>query len=294
MAEDALPELISKLRRVPDDARDFSVSRDFALHDYRLPAELLDRAVQNGLPTENAGQLFDSADLRTLGLHLGAGSISHTLRVFLPRNLKPADDGVNRYRISYLPRCPDPAHAQPCRYTLRLPEGEYQCTVPPEQTGPLHTTTADLPRTRPDLPPEAQELMAELAELDFALLPDRARRDTDLIRRTGLADCTGLSRLVAEECGRRGITARTGYGLLLSPPFVNRHYWAEIAVEGHWVPVDPVLVATLGRWGVLDPGQWPPHRHLGGVVWRVADGFTPLSRHGGVEVPAPFGVELCA
>src|SRR6185312_2298430 len=69
MAEDALPELISKLRRVPDDARDFSVSRDFALHDYRLPAELLDWVFHDAPTTENAGQLFDSADLRTLGLH---------------------------------------------------------------------------------------------------------------------------------------------------------------------------------------------------------------------------------
>jgi hypothetical protein len=135
--------------------------------------------------------------------------------------------------------------------------------------------------------------MDELGALDFALLPDRARRDTTLIRRTGLADCTGLSLLVAEECRRRGIVARTGYGLLLAPPFANRHYWAEIQVDEHWVPVDPVLLATLGRWGVLDPAQWPAHRPLPGVVWRVADGFTPLSRHDGTEVPARFGVELC-
>lgn len=291
---DLLPELVGKLRLVPDDAREFTTSRDFALQNYRLPADLLDQAREDGLPTDLTGRMFDSADLRTLGLHLGVGSISHTLRTFLPRTLKASAGGVNRYRLSYLPRCPDPAHAEPCRYTLRLPEGEYQYTASPQDIAPLHTTTADLPCTQPELPPAAKELMEELAALDLALLPKRARRDTALIRRTGLADCTGLSRLVAEECGRRGIIARTGYGLLLAPPFVNRHYWAEIRAEDRWVPVDPVLLATLGRWGVLDPEQWPAHRHLAGVVWRVSDQFAPLSRHDGVEVPAPFGVEFCS
>lgn len=293
MTADRLPALVGKLRLIPDEAREFAVDTDQALRRLRIPADCLETAVACGLPSagETRSPVFDRADLLTVAMHAGAGAVAHALRLFLPRALAGATAGGHYdYRVSYLPRCDDPTHDGDCEYHLVLPSGEVRRTVRPSSREPLLTCDVRCADEVPELPAPARELLVELSGLDFALLPERVRRDTSLITRTGLADCTNLSLLLAQECGRRGITARRSYGLLLTPPFANRHYWVEILAEGRWLPVDPVLIGTMLRWGVLDPDVWHPARTLGSVLWRIAGDRVALTRHGEAEVVAAFAV----
>jgi hypothetical protein len=293
-ALDRVADLVGRLRRVPDEAREFELSAETAVDMHRLPVELIEMSVACGLPYrgDGADRRFDRCDLATISMHLGVGSAAHAMRIFLPRTLATTDRRPGRYRLGYLPDCPEPGHAGGCGYTLRVPGGVRECRVPASGREPLLELTVSLVEPRVELPGPVRELLAELAGYEFALLPDRVRRDPDLIARTGLADCTGLSGLLASELRRRGLACRRSYGLLLSPPFVSRHYWAELRLGERWVPLDPVLLGTMARWGVLDPGAWPPTRSLGAVLWRVADDVVPLSVHGRVPTRAPFRIQV--
>ncbi|HEY0002187.1 MAG TPA: hypothetical protein VGB74_17185, partial [Actinoplanes sp.] len=76
--------LLTKLRRIPDTVRDFSVSVSDARRHYYLTPELLDQLMAMGLPHRGTGDAirFDLVDVMNLALHLGSSPPARAARRF--------------------------------------------------------------------------------------------------------------------------------------------------------------------------------------------------------------------
>jgi hypothetical protein len=288
-AQDTAPvlRLLHKLRRIPDGVREFDVPPEEAWAEYRMPPERLRAIVEAGLPVRGAGDAirYDRSDLINVSLHLGIGPWAHALRTFLPRALNRAVQGhTSTLGVTLRAVCPGPGHPEPCRYEVLTQDGQVCHTTP--SGAPLSTPTVHF-QTRPglpELPAAVDRLAASVEDVDFVWLPESVREDLDFVRETGLGDCVAVSRLLVAEGRRHGLTLRTSYGLLVVVPQSIVHFWAEMDVEGQWVPIDPVLIRALLSWGVLDAERWTAVPPLGAVACRLADDYTPLVTHAGTRI----------
>ncbi|MEU1762957.1 transglutaminase domain-containing protein [Micromonospora sp. NPDC005652] len=286
-AAEPVLRLVGKLRRIPDEVRDFAVSPQEAWAEFRIPPQELRAVIDAGLPVRDTGDAirYDRSDLINVSLHLGVGPWAHALRTFLPRALNRAEQGhTPTLAVSVRAVCPSPDHLEPCRYEV-LTQGGLTCHTTPPGTA-LSAPVAHF-QTRPDLrelPAAASELAASVENLDFVWLPEAVREDLDFVRDTGLGDCIAVSRMLAAEGRRRGLAMRPCYGLLAVVPQSIVHFWVEIDVDGEWMPMDPVLARALLGWGVVDARRRTATFSFGAVACRLADAFTPLVAHAGARV----------
>ncbi|WP_431936229.1 transglutaminase domain-containing protein [Micromonospora sp. RP3T] len=287
-AGDELAILLDKLRRIPDEARVFSVSRQAAWRYYFLSRDILDAAVAMGLPHTGCGEesSFDLVDVMNLALHLGRSPAARAARRFWSAALnRPRGAEPLHYEVQYRASCPVPGHEPPCRYQVILsPEETIHRTVGSNAEA-LAAARVALTDDWPELTPAAGDLLREVSGLQFMRLPPSLRRDVDFIRRTGLADCAGSAAMLKEAGSRYGLRVRSSYGFIVVPPFSTTHHWAEIRQDGRWVPVDPVLITAMIEWGVLDPGVWHPNRSPGLIFSRVCDSGSDLVTHDGTARP---------
>jgi len=286
---------VTKLRRIPDAARQFTASPAWAWERMRMRPELLSYLTELGLPCVRtaAGVLYDKYDLGNCGMQLGHGPLARSARRFWPIALDRVDSGVRaRYEMRYQMRCPEPGHDGVCRYEMTLPGGEL---ITRETVGGSvpDVTIEVVPRIDwPEVPRGMWSPLAKTAEINFMLLREEIRRDLDFVRASGLADCAGSALLVADEARSCDLPARASFGFVVAPPFGVEHYWTEFLVDGVWVPVDPVLIRQMVHWGVLDSDRWPPHRSIGALVARVGDMGVPIVRHNGEPINSTLPIRL--
>lgn len=281
--------IITRLVKIPDKARVFSVSAEEARLRYRMDDVILDSMVELGLPARDVDgtRYFDPFDLLNSSSHLGCSPASRIPRRLWPAALnQPPDVGSVIYDVSYLPSCPEPGHSGDCVFSLALPGGRrvrriVRSGFPP----PAVTARVRLGASWPELPPEVREVLGTVADLSLMWLPEGVATDLEFARATRLADCAGVCRILFEEGRRRNLPTRTSFGLAVAPPFAVPHHWAEFRVSGVWVPVDPVLIGAIVGWGALDRAQWPPHRSVGPILARVSSRRVPFAVHGGKPVP---------
>ena len=280
---DRAAELVGLVRRVPSRLRRFSATEAAARTRHRIDAGLLDRLIGHGLPVVAAGglRLFDDYDLANISLHLGLTSVRRRALRSWAGALRAAP-GSGR-AIGYAPSCPAPGHTSPCRFGLLVPGGRRVGRAGGgDGVTSLHTLTVR-PRTAwPELPSAVAELLAEPSGLHFFLLPETLRWDLGFLRDSGLADCGGATRLCVREGRRRGLDVRFSFGLLVAKPYSTPHCWAEFRVDDVWVPVDPLLVSVLCRWGGLPAREWPPTRSPGALFTRLCGRFDRVAVHDGL------------
>jgi hypothetical protein len=288
-----VPEIVRKIRLVPDDVRRFAVTAAGAQSRHRVDAELLDTLIGAGLPYAGRGthRLFDDYDVSNAALHLGLMSVQRmALRSWA--NALRRNDGQElvRARIGLAPRCPAPGHPGVCTFELLQPGGGRRArTGSGNGTDVLDAVEVALPGVWPELPGPVRDLVDEVADLDFFLLPEVIRWDPEFMLTTRIADCGGVSRWLADEGNRRGLPARFSFGLLVTLPYSTPHCWAEFLVDGRWVPVDPLLLRALRLLGLA---SWPSYHSTGAIVWRLTDRFTKLVSHGGVWSQLSLPTEL--
>lgn len=84
-------------------------------------------------------------------------------------------------------------------------------------------------------------------------------------------DCTEHAVLAAAMCRAAGVPSRTAFGLVYvdseKGPTMGFHMWAEVYVNGQWVPID----ATLGRGFV-----GATHLKISDHSWAKTESLTPL------------------
>lgn len=281
---DGVAAAMARIRQVPDRLRRFAVPARVARTYHRIDAELLDRLVRHGLPYagDGPGRRFDDYDLGNAALELGLPSVRRRAMRAWGSAL---ERGGGRRAVHYVPGCPAPGHCGPCRFDLLVPGGRrVRRTGAGDGVTPVHTLGLTLLDEWPALPPALRDLVGSVPPLRFFLLPETLRWDLGFVRATGLADCGSVAKLLVTEGRRRRLAVRFAFGLLVAKPYSTPHCWAELAVDGRWVPVDPLLVDTLRRLGAL-PAGWAPDRSVGGLVARLGGRFARVVEHGGIWAP---------
>jgi hypothetical protein len=285
--------LLAKLAGIPHAVRAFDLSAREAAARYRVNPGALSLLEAHGLADHRDGQAyFDINDLINVEFRLGGGPLTASLQRCWPAILKrlPEPDPVT-FDIGLNAMCPSPGHPGDCHFTVRLPDGRgYEVRSPPGHREPLVWLRAERPTCWPELPPAAREIIDELREITFVQLPGAAVwDDVAFVRRTGLADCAVFSRLLVANGSRRGVPMRQSFGLMVAPPLALPHCWAEVGVDGVWVPVDPLLIKALVSWHALDAASWHPHRSPGATFYRLAAGYSPiLGTHQGDRVELSY------
>lgn len=91
------------------------------------------------------------------------------------------------------------------------------------------------------------------------------------VARTKEGDCTEHAVLAAAMCRAVGVPSRTAFGLVYVDsergPTMGFHMWAEVYVNGQWIPID----ATLGRGFV-----GATHLKISDHSWAKTESLTPL------------------
>lgn len=295
LLERAVP-LVERARLVPEEFRRFSLPARQVQSLHRIPPELLDALVEAGLPHAGGGdgRLFDDYDTGNIGLHLGLPSVRRRAMRSWAGALRRVSGGPpSRWRVGYAPACPAPGHRGDCRFALLVRGGRrVEAAGGGDGRMVLETLTVDRPACGPELGPAQRELLEEAAGVEFFLLPEPVRWDLDFLRRTGLADCGGVTKLLVSEGRRRGLAVRLAFGLLLAKPYSTPHCWAEFEVDGHWVPADPMLLRLLAAWGGLPAGQWPPWRSPRGLFEPLDWRFNRVAVHGRLWAPLSLPTEV--
>jgi len=295
----SVEDLLTRLATVPRRARSFVISAHDAGGPLRVRARSLDLLESHGLvETRHGVRHFDETDLINVDLYAGRGPLTASLHRLWPAMLnRTPDSGPVGYRAEYRAPCPDPGHSGNCEYSMLTPDGLATVSVPPTARGePVARFDLELPSRWPALPDEAREVLDSVSHLRFVRLPrrnDQPWDDIGFVHRTGLADCVAVTQLLVERGAERGLAMRHSFGLMIAPPlFSIPHYWAEVLVDGTWVPVDPLLINTLVAWNLLDGSEWPPYRSPGTVLYRLGDRSSVVAHHHGRTVPVNVRVTL--
>src|ERR1700722_11393026 len=270
-------ELFRILHQIPRESREFAVSSAEVQRRFGISEPLLMEMVELGFPVQarNGDLNFEAADLRNLSFYGRTGINYRTIGRFWPAALKCVEERSDiSYELSYLAKCPPPGHDS-CRFEVLTPFGDVLgvAAVGPH-SGSIYKTEITLSGDLPELPDEARSLVDKVASFRLTWLPRSLQLDTAFMSKTGLASCMGAALILVDEGLTRGVEVRSAFGLLASAPYASIHFWAEIKVGQVWVPVDPLMIGAMLRWGVLEPRMWSPYSSLGGILCRFTEDYT--------------------
>lgn len=281
---------LSRLRMIPDEHRDFSIGARQAELEFNIGGDLSRELIARGLRYDGAEgeERFAAVDLQYLGVRLGcADAYVRAMRSWAAALAMAAA----HERLEATLRCAVPA--APGTHVDVLTAPQLRWSGPLDERRIATEWRAVTRSRRPALDRSLAGLLEEIASLDFCWTPVTLQCDLAFVRQTRLADCAGAAELLVGECARRGVRARTAFGLLLAVPFSSTHNWAEIDVgDDEWVPVDPLLLGLLQRHELLDAATWPATRSPGGVLLRLAERELPLVTAGGEPLTATFLTKL--
>jgi hypothetical protein len=286
----ALDDWIERLRLIPDAERSFDVDLHAAQQTFAIDSPTARELAARGLPCthEDGEPRFCTTDLHYVGLRLGTAMTHRTAMRLWAGALT---DAAAREHTRVEVRCSPYARAG-SEVEVLVPPGErVRAEIAPNRRATSFEVRT--PGRWPPFPEPLRDLLHDVAALDFCLMPGDLYGSAAFARATRLADCGSAAFLLAEECARLGIEARTSFGLLLARPYATPHHWADVRVGETWVAADPLLLALLAATTELDARAWPPTRSPGSVLVRVADRQVPLVRDaGGAPLEASFLVKL--
>jgi hypothetical protein len=265
---------IRRLGQIPADARRYTTGIRAAEKQFGLTEADLQRLVEAGLPHggDADAPLFDTSDLRYLGIRLGTARAYLAQFSFMRRSLERfAAREATQLDVQYIPHLPDGGERV---IELFLPgRGRTRVEVAPSQVAAEITVTVE--SAYPAAPPEVVQAAGHTGALELYALPDILRGDARFARRAGLSECFTAAHVTAWCCSELDLPVRLAEGLLVSIPWSKPHHWCEVLVEGRWCPLDPLMVRALRAHASLDARDWPSHRFLP-MVARFGEGALPL------------------
>lgn len=278
-------EWIRRLRLIPEERRRFDVDPKQAKLEFGVDMPLARELIVLGLPhaMSDGDPRFTTTDLHYIGLRLGCASTYLGVLQMWASSLKASADGE---WTSVEVRCIANAPQELPVEVLVGPDQRVPASIGANR---IAASIRVVPvRHWPAVGPELEDLLLDVASLDFCWMPESMNGDVEFTRETRLSDCRNAALLLSMECARRGVPSRTAYGLLVAAPFSTPHTWVEIRVGDHWVPVDPLLIAALVRYTNLNTSLWPPVRSPGAVLLRLAGQETPIVLAEGRPLQASF------
>lgn len=287
----ALDDWLERLRLIPDAVRVFDVDLHAAQQTFGIDSQLAHELIARGLAHEQAadGPRFCTTDLHYVGLRLDTAMTHRTAMRLWAAALQDADA---REETHVEVRC-SPYGRPGDEVDVLVPPGTWErATIAPNRRATSFEVRT--PSRWPPFDPRLHDLIHDVASLDFCLMPPGLYGDAEFVRATRLADCGSAAFLLAEECERLGVEARTSFGLLLSRPYATQHHWTDIRSGDTWIPADPLLLALLAWTTEIDATAWPPTRSAGSVLARLTDRQVPVARSAATGDPleASFLVKL--
>jgi hypothetical protein len=281
----SIDEWITQLRSIPDERRQFHVAPRQAKLEFGIDVNLAQELIARGLPhmMSDGYPLFTPNDLHFIGLRLGCATTYLGVLQMWASSLEASAEGK---WTAVEVRCAPNATQDTAVEVLVGPGERVRASIGANRVAASIRTVPV--RQWPPVGRAVEDLLAEVASLEFCWLPDSLNGDVEFTRQTRLSGCGNAALLLSMKCTRLGIACRMAYGLLLATPFSTPHSWAEIRVGDRWVPVDPLLIATLTRYTTLDARAWPPIRSPGAVLLRLADQETAIVLADGRPLQASF------
>lgn len=274
---------IARLRLIPVERRDFAVDSAQAEREFGVDPQLAGELIARGVPHADAadGPKFASTDLQYLGLRLGCATIYQGV---LRRWTATLTEFGARERTPVEIRCT--AYAPPgTDVEVIVAPGRHGSARAGERPATLRFD-AKLTGDWTALPAALDDLLADLAALDFCWIPESMQTDLAFVARTRLSNCAAAAYTLVAQAPALGVEARMAYGLLLAPPYSTPHYWAEVRTgETTWTPADPLLLGLLARFAQLDAATWPPTRSPGAILLPLAEPETALVVDGASGAP---------
>lgn len=284
--EDELTRIAAPLLRIPYEYRRYHVTAAQAQALHGIEPSVCERLARLGLPHVGQGPdaLFDDNDLATVSLYLRLHSVRRsTMRLWL-KTLSRLGSRATTYSVDIQVSCPTPWHDGDCAYRVLVGEEEHREVVVGERRGSVATLRVDVAEPPFPVPPPLRGLLAEFADVDFYLLPFPLRDSQDFLTTVRAGHCSLFARTFVDEARRRGFEARMAYGLIVSAPFSQLHNWAEVAMDGRWVKVDPLTPRFLHAFGVCDETEWPQSLSPAGLFHRISEAG-PLVSHTWLACP---------
>ncbi len=280
-----IDEWIARLRLIPEERRRFDVDLGQAKREFGVDTALARELIARGFPhmTSDRDPRFAAADLHYIGLRLGCATTHLGILQMWASSLTASADGRwSAVEVRCAPSAPQNAPVG----VLVGPGSRVRTKVGANR---IAATIRTIPVVRwPAVDPALEDLLVDIASLDFCWMPESLSGDVEFTRQTRLSDCGNATLLLSMECASLGIAARTAYGLLLASPFSTPHNWVEIRADDRWVPVDPLLIGLLTRYTTLDASVWPPIRSPGAALLRLAEKETPIVLSDGRSLQASF------
>ena len=249
-----------------------------ALGILRCGESTLEQLLAHGLPHEQRdGTVWlDRFDVFNLGLHSRSGRSLPELTIgFVTRLAREGEDALTErrgWRARIQLRCPrGEACAPDCRWTFGLPRPESLggrltgLTVPagsrasagavvshgPAQAFGFEATLVSEGRGAKIQSPALREAYRSvMGEFRFQIMPRALKVNVAQISRLGVADCDGVSFVLAEACAQAGHDAWVEYGFMLGPFGFGHHTWVRVRdLDGQLKTLEPTLpiVSMLGE-----------------------------------------------
>ncbi len=276
--ENDLKSFIQRLKQIPDKYRKFTINAEGAKRSYSLKPDLLNQFVCLGLPkSENVSEIvYDEFDLNNISLHFKIPSLQRMAMRSWSSMLRRSEVAKRiPVEISIVPEKTDTLEKS--LYKVLLPhKGRVEIEGTPGE--PIAEFVEKTASVFPEFPIEIKELIRDINDLDFFMLPEETRWDVDFIRETKMSECGGASKLLLLKAKEKKIQARQRFGLLMAQPYSTGHYWVEFLVEDTWVPADPLLLKVILMTTTLDAEKWTYDKSPGAV-------FLPLTTVNGYSSP---------
>ncbi|MDH5729543.1 MAG: transglutaminase domain-containing protein [Gammaproteobacteria bacterium] len=258
--------VVEKLAQIQDEHRVYNTSEDGA-RLFGFNKNILEQLVEAGASyqTHDAIMMFDSDDLYNYSLYLELPSI-HKLAMRSWAKVFKNSSGNKKIKISYS-----------FQNDVKLPN-KFQVITEKEKRSEMiisepksfYQSEIVIRNELIDLPNTIKSLLIELSEgIEFYMLHDAIRWDTDFIAKHKMAECGGFSKLVMEQALIIGHEARQVFGVMLSEPYGTGHYWVEFKIGTDWIAVDPLMIVLLTTHTTLSPEDWKLYRIPFGVLLRL-------------------------
>lgn len=249
----------------------FNIPVEMARRHYGIKESLLVELEALGLPflDQNNQHFYDRYDLTNISLYANFTSIQRMAMRTWAAGLKIKGNKDNSYAKVNL--AIETSLSFPRKMSIIYPGKVNEVWMYSSELPAYIIHQVKLFKSPPQIPALLAELLTYVANTyHFYMLPESLRWDTAFIRKQGIAECGGASKLLYEECRQLNFECRQMYGVLLAAPYSITHFWLEVKLEGQWYAFDPVLINLLTKTiKVLDQNIWQPITPLNCVFFHL-------------------------
>lgn len=274
----SVADVVQKLQRVPDKYRLFSERQGSLLQRYGLPDDVLTELLDSGMPhCRIAGDyLFDATDLNNVGIDMQLPSPRWTALCGWSRSiLRVGANGLYK-EIGVYAECARSHPLTDCRFKLNEVFYDHPSVTEVFEENDEFFLCLETPSVHRELVDLLRPLTVRAEELRFHLLCAELAEDAGFVADTGLADCRLASLDLARIGKECGLQVRRMTGLFVAAPFPAAHAWVQIKAGQDWLSVDPFLLSTMARWGIVDAEMVPPYSSAASFVLDLHESFEPL------------------